>query len=144
MSGELKQDNPQGDPVVPEIETDMIGLMRKMQQQLNSLEKKIDSLMSRPQEGPAFHSFGRSAYQGRDDRPRVRAEYPHGGRERYYDKRESYRGREGRPGDPRRADSGLGHPYPKKQYVGERSHGEGNQSFSHKKKPFYLKRKERE
>ena len=48
-------------------EQDMLALISKMQEQLVSLEKKIDTLISRPPEKP-FQRFDRPRHHGREER----------------------------------------------------------------------------
>lgn len=54
-------------------ETDLIGLVKKMQQQLSYLEKKIDTLIERSSGGGSFRggdrpqrSFGRPSWQNKE------------------------------------------------------------------------------
>ncbi|MFA6379203.1 MAG: hypothetical protein WCX16_05445 [Candidatus Omnitrophota bacterium] len=155
MSEEFKHEV----PVAPEGETDVVALIKKMQQQLTALDKKIEILMSRPKESSfgrkSFSrpsgSFNRPSFHGRDDRrPSDRGEYRHGGRESFGG-RDSFRPREAREGNFRERDSREGRSFEKKPYSGERSHSSSERphsgeprAFAPRKKPFFLKRKERE
>lgn len=53
-------------PVAQPAEQDLAGLINKMQQQLFSLERKIDTLINRPQAQPQQRSFQQRSF----DRPR--------------------------------------------------------------------------
>ena len=58
-------------PVVQPVEQDLAGLVSKMQQQLISLEAKIDTLINRPQAQPQQRSFEQRSFAPRSfDRPR--------------------------------------------------------------------------
>jgi hypothetical protein len=151
MSEEFKNES---ESAVPEAQTDVVALIRKMQQQLNALDKKIDILMSRPKESSFGNKhfsrpprpFGRPSFHGRDRddrRPSDRGEYRHGGRESFGN-RDSFRPREEREGNFRERDSREGHSFEKKPYHGNRPHSGESHGFAPKKKPFFLKRKERE
>ena len=48
-------------------EQDMLALINKMQEQLVSLENKIDTLINRPSEKP-FQRFDRPRHHGREER----------------------------------------------------------------------------
>ena len=95
---------------------DVVALIKKMQQQLEFLEKKIDTLINQSQEKPfqekrfskPFRSFGHSPRYGK-------GEHDRSPRERDFDQG---RHSEKRPGDQ-------------------------NRSFGQKKKPFFHKRKDR-
>jgi len=71
------------DLVLPQVETDLAGLVNKMYEQLVALEKKVDTLISRPSDyvqdgnrfqksGPRFRHHDRSGGAKYDDRPRER------------------------------------------------------------------------
>ena len=118
MSKEIEQGS---DSATPQAESDVVVLIKKMQQQLTALEKKIDILMSRPKENSfAGKRFSRPFHSSGPSRHHERGEYRHGAGERSYDKREPYRGREGREGDSRGKDFGQGHHFEKKHYSSER------------------------
>ncbi len=162
MSEELKNE---GVPVMPETQTDVVAMIKKMQQQLIALDKKIEILMGRPRESSFGHkpyarpsgSFSRPSFHGRSDRrPSDRGEYRHGGRSSF-GSRDSFRSGETREGHFRERDSREGSSFEKKPYSsarsyhgGERSrssdwsHGGEPRAFASKKKPFFLKCKERE
>jgi hypothetical protein len=161
MSEEFKHE----DPVAPENETDVIVLIKKMQQQLTALDKKIEILMSRPKErsfGEKRFSrtsprpSGRSSFRGRDDRySSDKGEYRHGNRESF-GSRESFRPREDREGnykerDPRPDSSFEKRPFrsakpyhsAERPYRSERPRREEPRTFAPKKKSFSAKRKDR-
>ena len=138
MSKEFENEN---ESAAPEASTDLVAMIRKMQQQLNSLDKKIEILLSRPKENtfrdrhfsPHGRSFGRPSFHGRDSRHSSdRREYHHGNRGSFEDR-----------GPFRPREEGEGH-YSGKKHYGDSSHGGEPRGFVHKKKPFFLKRKERE
>jgi len=74
------------------IDPDVITLIKKMQEQLNALERKIDALISRPQErsygqdrpfnkgkfSRPFKPHGSSSYRGRDTQSRSYEEQERG------------------------------------------------------------------
>ncbi len=161
MSEEIKHE----DPVTPEAETDVIALIKKMQQQLTALDKKIEILMSRPKERTfsenrfsrsSSRPSGRSSFRGRDERySSDKGEYRHGNRESFGG-RESFRPREAREGYFKEGGSRQGSSFEKKPYSsakpyqaserphrGERSRNGEPRTFSSKKKPSFAKRKER-
>jgi hypothetical protein len=119
-------------------EADLLFQIKRIQQQLVFLEKKIDTLINRPQERPPreehfskpFRPPYRPSYRhdkgGHYDRPRE-------GREGGYDKSRPYekRGGEGREGG-----------FDKNRRFEKRPSGE-HRGFSYKKKPFYVKNKNR-
>jgi hypothetical protein len=114
------------DPSVPIPDTDLVFLLQAMQQQLLQLEKKVDLLISRPQEKfrerpPHVRSFERRSYS----KPFRSHDYSH-----YHDKKE----RENSPGD---RDSVPGHFY-------ERRPQEKGRRSNPGRKPFAFKRKDRE
>lgn len=122
MSEQFKQNS---SSVPPQAESDMVVLIKKMQQHLVLLERKIDTLISQsqqPQERPfrekrfakPFRSFGPS-------HPRARGEYNNSFRE------------------PRAGGFPQGRPFKKH----DRPERDENRGFSHKKKPFYQKRNDR-
>ena len=130
------------DPAAPETQTDIVMMIKKLQQQINALDKKIEILLSRPKEhsfgekrfSRHSHSFGRHSFHGRDDR--------HGDRESFGN-RSSFHSRDDREGNFRERHSGEGHSFGKKSFYGDRPHGGESRGFAPKKKPFFLKRKER-
>ena len=100
-------------------ESEVVLLIKKLQQQLTFLEKKIDTLITQskqPQEKP-FRSF---------DRPPHRGPYQD---KKEFGKQKNYR-------DDREGGSGLQRPF-KKKYEGEK------REFDPKKKPFWQNRKGR-
>ena len=65
------------DLVPPQAETDLAGLVNKMYEQLVALEKKVDTLISRPadraQDGGRFRHSGRGGGERYEGRPRERS-----------------------------------------------------------------------
>ena len=102
------------DDASSEGDSQVVALIKRMQQQLTFLEKKIDLLLNQSQERPREKSYPRPAYRTSNEAPR------HSARE--YGNR-----REGKYGGSRT------------ERPGENSRG----SFGGPKKPFYQKRKER-
>ena len=111
----------------PQTDSDVVSLIKKMQQQLNFLEKKIDILIGQSPEGsfgnrekrfskPFHPSFGGGASHGKRD-------FDRGPRREGF----SYdRPREGSPGQER--------PF-------DRKPGAGPRGFGHGDKPFFRHRK---
>lgn len=144
MSEQLKHNDSL--PHVP-VEQDLMVLIKKMQQQLASLEKKIDILMSQSQDKPfrqrqfskPFRTFG----------PHRRPEREYGdvseekrfGRPRHFEKRYSPENRgfghkRESYGNPRESNFTPGRSFEKRR-SGEK------REFDQKKKPFYHKVKGR-
>lgn len=113
MSEEFKSENPQAGAPAGQ---DVVVLIKRMQQQLLFLEKKIDMLISLSQERPE----GRDRGFSKPFRPSF--SHSHRPDNRYENRRESG----GREGDPR-----------------ERGFSAEHHGFSHKKRPFYQRRRER-
>jgi hypothetical protein len=132
----------------PQVESDVSSTLKKIQQQLIFLEKKIDALItqsqaaaprekyfskpSRPFDRPYRHGKGgyegNRAHRGPDQGPRF--EKRHEGDERGY-------GHKNRPhDDPHGSGPGQERPFGK-------THGGQRSEFRHKKKPFYYGRKDR-
>lgn len=145
MSKELEEE----DSFVVDTEMDLVESIKKIQQQLNSLEKKIDSLISRGQENSfkeksfskPFRSFGGQNYRSRDSH----SDYRQGSRDRSYENRDSYYGKGETYGSRtnRGGNAGYGHSFSKKHYGGQRSGNDDRGEFVHKKKTFPYKRKDR-
>lgn len=99
-----------------QADPDVMALLKKIQQQLSFLEKKIDALIGSSQERPfrerhfskPYRSFGDSQHHGKRERS-------HGPGERNF---------------------GPGHPF-------EKRHDEEAGGFNRKKRPFFHRRKER-
>ena len=115
-------------PAVPDQpETDLASLLKRMQQQLLLLEKKVDLLLSRSQE----KSFEERPSQGRPFGKR-----PFSKPFRSFDN-SSRHGKGERERNPRDRDSAPGHFY-------ERRPQEKSRISNPRKKPFVFKRKDRE
>lgn len=134
-----------------QAESDVLGLIRKMHQQLVFLEKKIDILISHSQEKPfrekpfskPFRSFGRPYRTGY---PQDKRAHDEGSRERNFPSGHHF---EKRPGNEHRKFGG-----PQKSYSGDREDGSMHERhfkkkfggpkkmFGHKKESFSYKRKE--
>jgi hypothetical protein len=129
-------------------EHDVVVLIKKVQQQLVLLDKKIDILVNQSQERPytkkhfvkPFRSFGhahRSSERKRDnasgersfDRGRRFEKRPNEANRGFDHKKKAY-------DNSRKSDSGQGHPY-------EKRHGGEKKGFDQKRKPFYYGRKDR-
>ncbi len=102
-------------PPLPD-EQDVVALIKKMQQQLVFLEKKIDILISQSQARPSGEKYFPKSFR------------PFGHPHRSYDK--------GRDNASRESDSGQGRHF-EKRFGGE------NRGFNQKKKPFPYRRKSR-
>ncbi|HOD12997.1 MAG TPA: hypothetical protein PLO93_00895 [Candidatus Omnitrophota bacterium] len=154
MSEELKAS---ADTNTTETQTDVIVLIKNMQQQLIYLEKKIDALIGQLQQRPSedrpyrekrfersFRSFDRSRsqghYRGRGDQerdPRDRSFRPG----RHFGKRDSEERQDfGRPREDRDRGfdgvSGQERPFKK-------SFGGGKKEFNPRKKSFFRGRRDR-
>jgi len=143
MSEQFEQD---GSIAVPHVETDVLVLIKKMQQQLVFLEKKIDTLISQIQERPSrersfskpYRSFGNTQrYErgDRDSRPRERGFSPRGSFNKYHSD-------EGRPQE--RSFS----KYPSDEGRSSERHfhkhqGDEKRGFGSRSKPFFRGRKDR-
>ena len=113
MNEQIKQPS---SSVPPQGEVDVVALIKKIQSHLVILERKIDSLLEKPQERP---------FKERHFSKPFRPAYSHSPRQGKgdYDK-------------PREGNFFQGRPFKKHQ----RDEGQG---YSHKKKPFFHKRKDR-
>lgn len=129
-------------------EQDVVALIKKMQQQLVFLEKKIDILINQSLGRPfrqkpfskSFRSFGHA--HRRSDR-----EHDNTSGEKSFDRGRHFEKRHGEENrgfghkkkaydNPRESDSGQEHHF-------EKRHGGGKRGFDQKKKPFYYGRKDR-
>ncbi|MDD2702723.1 MAG: hypothetical protein PHC33_01780 [Candidatus Omnitrophica bacterium] len=136
-------------PPAPD-EQDLAVLVKKMQQQLALLEKKIDILINQSETKPrggrnfskSFRTFShphRRFERGHDENPPGEKRFFPG---RHFEKRRGEEGHEsGRHkkayGDfPERDSQSPGHPF-KKHYGGKKK------DFVYREKPFYLRRKDR-
>ena len=113
--------------VPDEPDTDVVSLLKRMQQQLLFLERKIDLLISQSQEKPS----GEKASPDRHFRKK-----PFSKPFRPFD-HPQHHGRGGHGRSPRESDSPQGHFY-------ERRPREKSRGPSSRKKPFSFKRKDRE
>jgi hypothetical protein len=127
MNEEFKDENPS---VLPQAEPDVVVLIKKMQQQLIFLEKKIDILINQSQGAPPREKYFSKPYRSFDRSHR----YGKGERDSSPGERGPAQGRtfEKRHGEESR---GFG---PKKKTYNSPQRG-----FDSKKKPFYYGRKER-
>jgi hypothetical protein len=143
MSEQFEQD---GSLVVPQVETDVLVLIRKIQQQLLFLEKKIDTLISQSQERPSrersfskpYRSFGHTQRYDRgerDSRPRDRGFSPRSS----FNKHNSD---EGRP-----QERSFNKYHSDENHSSERSfhkhHSDEKRGFSPRSKPFFRGKRER-
>ena len=148
MTDQLKSDNfsaPQ------QTEPDVLVLIKKMQQQLASLEKKMDILISQSQEKPFREKPFSKPFQS-FDRP-YRPGHSHGKRDQGEDPRaRSFRSgphSEKRPGDENRGFGGpqRSHGDDQKNSSSQDRHfnkkyGDKKRGFDPKKKSFFHKRKD--
>lgn len=145
MSEEFKDENISAPPPAEE---NAVVLIKKLQQQLTFLEKKVDILINQSQAAPAgerhfskpYRSFDRSERHGRGERDS-------GFRERGPS--------HGRPFEKRHGEEHRGFGYKKKHYDEsregdsgrerhfEKRHNDENRGFRHKKKPFFYGRRDR-
>lgn len=120
-----------------QAEPEVIVLIKKMQQQLAFLEKKIDTLINQSGEKP-FRPFSRPHDRGHYHDKREQGEdsagrsFRHG---HHFEKRRAegnqrFGGPKKDYGDDRESGSGQGH-YPKKRHEGEK------RGFGPRKKPFF-------
>jgi hypothetical protein len=108
-------------------ETDLVSLLKKMQQQLNFLEKKIDILISQSQSKP----FGERTASESPFRKRPFSKSPHS-----FDRPRPHN-REGHESNARERDSAARHFYDR--YSPGKKRG-----ANPKKKPYFSPRKDRE
>jgi len=106
--------------VPPQAETDVVSLIKRVQQQLAFLEKKIDTLISQSQEKP----FRGKPFPKPFPKPFRPFSHSH-----HHDRGE-------RDNSSRERDFSRGRPFEKHQ-------GGENQEFGPKKKPFFHRKKER-
>jgi len=127
----------EGLSVPPQADSDVVSLIRKMQQQLNFLEKKIDLLIGQSPE----RSF-------RDREKRFSKPFrPSFGGGAHHGKRDFHRGprKEGFSHD-RPREGGFSHDRPRERSFGQeqpfdRKPGAGSRGFGHGDKPFFRHRK---
>ena len=118
MNEQFKQNDPSASP---QSNQDVLALIKKIQDHLVILERKIDVLSQRPPSRPfqdrpyekksfskPYRAYGNSSYRGKGE----------------YDNK------------PREGGFRPGGPFKKRE-------GDDNRGFSHKKKPFYNKHKDR-
>jgi hypothetical protein len=112
----------------PDESTDVVSLLKRIQQQVVFLERKIDMLISQSQERPSGNSTSpdRPFRKRPFSKPFRSFDHPQRNGKREYGDR------------PKERDSGPGHFYDRRP--GNKSRGPS----IHKKKPFAFKRKDRE
>ena len=105
-------------------QSDIVGMIKKMQQQLDSLEKKIDALCQQSRPKPS-EDYRANSFEKRFSKPfrSFDRSHHHGNKEHGYHPRERGFGQGGGHSPERRDDNNRG-------------------DFRHKKKPFFHKRKE--
>jgi hypothetical protein len=148
MTKQLKNDNAS---TSQQTESDVLGLIKKMYQQLAFLEKKIDILISQSQEKPSrekpfskpFRSFGRPYRPGH---PHDKRTHDEGFREKNFPS--------GHHSEKRQGDENRGFGGPRKSYTDDRGnsssqdrhfkkkYGGPKRGFDPKKKFFSHKRKD--
>ena len=87
MNEEFKNENP---PVSPQAEPDVVALIKKIQQQLVFLEKKIDILINQSQGASSKERFFSKPYRSFDHYKKKTYDNPRGsdfGHERHFEKR---------------------------------------------------------
>jgi hypothetical protein len=144
MSEQSKHNNPL--PPASDGE-DVVTLIKKMQQQLVFLEKKIDILVNQSSSRPfrerkfskPFRSFGQ--HHGSDRERNNASGEKSFDRGRHFEKRHGEENREFGPqrryyGNSPESDPGQGHHSKKRN-------GEKKRGFDQKNKPFYYRRKDR-
>jgi len=113
--------------VPDQSDADIVPLLKRMQQQLSSLEKKIDTLINQSQEKPFREkSFPNRPFRGRSFSKPLRS----------FDQSQRH-GKGEREHGPGERDSAQGRFY-------ERRQRDKNRGSDQKKKPFFFKRKDRE
>jgi len=117
--------------VPQQAEPDIAAMLKRIQQQLVFLEKKIDTLLKQPSGRP----FERKPFE---KRPFSRPERPFGNYNRYGKGPQGNSLREGNFGPGRRFDKQEG-----QERRFDKREGQGNQRFGQRNKPFYGQRKER-
>lgn len=127
----------EGLAVPPQTDSDVVSLIKKMQQQLNFLEKKIDLLIGQSPERP-FRD--REKRFSKPFRPSFGGSAHHGKRDFHRDPR-----KEGFSHD-RPRESGFSHDRPRERSFGQerpfdRKPGVGPRGFGHGHKPFLRHRK---
>jgi hypothetical protein len=129
-------------------EPDVMALLKRMQQQLAFLEKKLDTLISQSQTRPSGERHFSKPFRASSHSHR----YASGERDAGYGERRSERGRhfENRHDESNRGFSRTGKSYddPRESESGreqrlENRHGGEQRGFTHKKKPFFNRRKNR-
>jgi hypothetical protein len=129
-----KQDQQDDEVVESGSSGDVIFLLKKLQEQLTFLERKVDILVNQSKDKPSFNrerTFSKTPFRSG---PSAYGAVRHGGRP---DSRSE------RSGPPRERSYEPGNRAPS----GERSYGDrdsrGSRGFAGKKKPFFSKSKER-
>jgi len=130
MEKEFKHNNSSSSP---QVEPDVVALIKKIQQHLVFLEKKIDTLISRSSEKPSkgqhlsrpFRSYSHSQYHGKK-------KHYNSSREGGFDQERHFNREQG--GGKRRFDQ---------ERHFNREQGGGKQRFDQGKKPFFQRRKKR-
>lgn len=148
MTEQIKNDN---SLTVPQAETDVIGLLKKINQKLDFLERKIDALASQSQERSFREkSFSRAPQSfDRPNRSHDRRGYGEGSRERKFHSGHHFEKRQGggsrgfdsfrkEPREDRERHSGSSHSGPSHSF--KKSYGGKKTGFDPKKKFFYKRR----
>ena len=134
----------------PEAGQDVVALIKKMQQQLESLEKKVDILINQSQAKPysekrfskPFRSFGPSHH--RPDRERDNTFGERGYRpRRHFEKRNNEESREFSPRKREYDNPQESAPARPTEGHFKRRYGQEDKGFDPKKKPFFHKRRDR-
>lgn len=112
----------------PQNESDPVVLLKKIQQHLVFLEKKIDALIAQPQSQP--HVQGQPSFKRNFSRPARPFGHPHGAG------RGKHPHRPGAGGPPSHGRSSHDRPSHDRPFDKPRGNGE-NRGFFRKKKPFF-------
>ncbi len=111
--------------VPDESDTDVLSLLKSMQQQLNLLERKIELLVSQSQKRPSGDKYS-------SDRPYPKRPFSKPFRSSEHSPRHHGKGEFGH--SPRERDSAQGHFYEHRPHKKGRGPGPGKKSFSFKRK----------
>ena len=139
--------NKESSSVLPQPETDTVVLIKRLQQQVAFLEKKIDILINQSQGESSREKYFSKPYRSFDRSHR----HNKGGRDSSHAERGFDQGRRfGKPGGEQSRGFGQKKDYarPRESNSGPERHfekrsGEEHRGFGRKKKPFFHKRRDR-
>ena len=136
MSEQFEHDAPMASP---QADSNVVALIKKIQQQLVFLEKKIDALIGQSQERPFRNKSFSKPYRSfeRSQHPRSGEQYNNAGERKYEPGRHIEKNqRVENSGFAEKREHGPGRHFGKPQ-------SDENSGFAGKKKPFFPRRKER-